>query len=144
MDYNTRRPRPTETDHLSATRPRVSCLCSLLLPSTIMLSTCIVYSPCVGDIYPSFDEAWYKLCTFSHRSRGSLRTQRRDTSCLHLVCIDRRCNFEAFVSFARQKDSPIKTYHLKRLLPIHICSGAEHTPRGSMHNIKFIRRTVSV
>lgn len=102
------------------------------------------YTPVIGDLYPSFDEAWYMLCSFSHRSRGSLRVRKCDFTQLHLVSVDSHCTFDAFVLYSRRKGDTVKAYHLKRLCSTHSCSGGEHVNRGTMHNLEFIKRVVSL
>ena len=137
MEYNPE----SFLNHRRVTRP-VPHVYSIII---CVLSTfiCVMeYTPTIGDVFPSFDDACFKLCSSFHQFRGSLRVKRRDFNILHVVFVRPSCPFEASVSYSKQSGTDVMAYHLKRSMATHTCSGGEHEKLGSMHDLRFIKQAV--
>jgi len=93
----------------------------------------------MGQLFNSFEDAFYKINLFSIQQRGNLRHLRTDHTCRHYCCVHPMCTFEAFVSYKSSTDQ----YILKRLNPDHICLGNEEKQRGLANNRKFVLPLVS-
>jgi hypothetical protein len=90
--------------------------------------------------FDSFEDAFIQISALSHTVRGNLKTARRNTKSLKLVCRDINCPFNAYVSYNKKTAS----YILRQFDSNHTCIGVQQEARGSLHSAIYVEAKVSV